>query len=460
MSRRILIVDDDAGARTALEFHFRREGWEVRAAGSAEQALGAVHEFRPDLVLTDVHMGGMSGLELLQRLSAAMPGVDVIVMTGYDDMGTTIQAMRGGAYDFLAKPLDLEQLDLLVARCLRDRAARARSQAGDDGRDADEALAYAVGRSPRMIEIYKLIGMVAGTRAPVLIRGETGTGKELVAGAIHQYGPWADEPFVAINCTAMAESLLESELFGHVKGAFTGADRDRKGKFELAANGTIFLDEIGDTSPAFQAKLLRVIQQKEFHPVGGEKARRTNARVIAATHRNLEELVRQGKFREDLYFRLRVVEMHIPPLRERRDDVPALAQHLLARVARELGKEVRTIPPRVMQMLVEHDWPGNVREMENAILRAAVLARGHALLPEDFDLAPPLTASDDGGGGGEPEPLGTLAEAQRRHVDRVLAHTRGNKSRAARILGISRPRLDRLLAAYASGAADDGEGES
>jgi len=459
VSRRILIVDDDAGARMALEFHFRREGWEVRAAGSAEQALGAVHEFRPDLVLTDVHMDGMTGLELLQRLNAAMPGVDVVVMTGYDDMGTTIQAMRGGAYDFLAKPLDLEQLDLLVARCLRDRAARARAQGGGE---ADERLAYAVGRSPRMIEIYKLIGMVAGTRAPVLIRGETGTGKELVAGAIHEYGPWAAEPFVAINCTAMAESLLESELFGHVRGAFTGADRDRKGKFELAGSGTIFLDEIGDTSPAFQAKLLRVIQQKEFHPVGGEKARTTQARVIAATHRNLEELVRQGKFREDLYFRLRVVEMHIPPLRERRDDIPALAQHLLGRAARELNKEVRVIPPPVMQMLAGHDWPGNVREMENAILRAAVLARGQALSPEDFDLAPPIGSAPAGGesAAAVPEPLGTLAEAQRRHVERVLAHTRGNKSRAARILGISRPRLDRLLAAYHSGAADDDELDS
>jgi two-component system response regulator AtoC len=458
VSRRILVVDDDSAALMALEFHFRREGWEVRAAGSAEQALGTVHDFRPDLVLTDVHMGGMTGLELLDRLHAAMPATDVVVMTGYDDMGTTIQAMRGGAYDFLAKPIDLEQLDLLVARCMRDRAARARAGGGTEA--PDEALAYAVGRSPRMIEIYKLIGMVAGTRAPVLIRGETGTGKELVAGAIHEYGPWAAEPFVAINCTAMAESLLESELFGHVKGAFTGADRDRKGKFELAGSGTIFLDEIGDTSPAFQAKLLRVIQQKEFHPVGGEKARTTQARVIAATHRNLEELVRQGRFREDLYFRLRVVEMTIPPLRERRDDIPALAQHLLARINRELKKEVRVIPPRVMQMLAAHDWPGNVREMENAILRAAVLARGNALSAEDFDLAPSLAAADGGNDAAGPDPLGTLAEAQRRHVERVLAHTRGNKSRAARILGISRPRLDRLLAAYASGATDDEEGDS
>jgi len=452
VSRRILLVDDDASALMALEFHFRREGWEARTASSAEQALGAVHEFRPDIVLTDVHMGEMTGLELLARLHAAMPGTDVIVMTGQDDMGTTIQAMRGGAYDFLAKPIDLEQLDLLAARCMRDRAARSRAAAGVP--EADEALAYAVGRSPRMIEIYKLIGMVAGTRAPVLIRGETGTGKELVAGAIHEYGPWAAEPFVAINCTAMAESLLESELFGHVKGAFTGADRDRKGKFELAGSGTLFLDEIGDTSPAFQAKLLRVIQQKEFHPVGGEKARTTQARVIAATHRNLEELVRQGKFREDLYFRLRVVEMTIPPLRERRDDIPALARHLLARITRELKKDVRSIPPRVMQMLAGHDWPGNVREMENALLRAAVLARGNALSAEDFDLAPPLTGGDAAAAAAH-EPLGTLAEAQRLHVERVLSHTHGNKSRAARILGISRPRLDRLLAAYATGATGD-----
>jgi DNA-binding NtrC family response regulator len=452
MSRRIMIVDDEPSTRAAFEFHFARAGFEVRTAASAESALGQLHDFRPDVLVTDVHMGGMTGLELLGKIQQAMPDTDVIVMTGQEDMGTTIGAIRGGAYDFLAKPVDLDQLDLLVNRCLRDRAARSRAKGGDAASAAD-TLRYGVGRSPQMIEIYKLIGMLSGTRAPVLIRGETGTGKELVARAIHEYSPWAAEPFVAINCTALAESLLESELFGHVKGAFTGAVADRRGKFELAGSGTIFLDEIGDTSPAFQSKLLRVIQEKEFHPVGGERARKTQARVLAATHRPIEELVRQGKFREDLYFRLRVVEIRIPPLRERREDIPVLAEHLLARAARELGKDVRTIPPRVMQMLQEHDWPGNVREMENAIMRAAVMARGSALSPEGFSLAPslaPAVEEEEEGDG-----MVTLAQAQRRHVERVLAHTRGNKSRAARILGISRPRLDRLLAAFQSGATEE-----
>ncbi|HEX2202761.1 MAG TPA: sigma-54 dependent transcriptional regulator [Longimicrobium sp.] len=457
MSRKILIVDDDPSILATFEYHFQRQNFDVRTAGSAEEALGAVHDFRPDLVVTDIQMGGMSGLELLAKLNADAPDVDVVVMTGYEDMRTTISAIRAGAYDYLVKPVDLEQLELVVHRCLRDRGARARAGSANGAAPRD-TLDYGVGRSPKMIEIYKLIGMLAATRTPVLIRGETGTGKELVASAIHNFSPWSSEPFIAINCTALAESLLESELFGHVKGAFTGAVGDRRGKFELAGSGTIFLDEIGDTTPAFQAKLLRVIQQKEFYPVGGERARKTQARVVAATHRPIEALVREGKFREDLYFRLRVVEIEIPPLRERREDIPILAEHLLARAARELKKDVRVIPPRVMQMFVEYDWPGNVREMENAILRAAVLAHGPALAPEQFSLAAPgaaggasPSASGNGGAGGEDDGLGTLAEAQRRHVERVLGHTGGNKSRAARILGISRPRLDRLLAAYQGG---------
>jgi len=454
VSRKILIVDDDAAVRVSYDYHFQHAGFEVRTAGSAEEALGMVHAFHPDLVVTDIQMGGMSGLELLAQVNAKMPEVDVVVMTGYEDMRTAIGAIRAGAYDYLVKPVDLEQLELVIARCLRDRAARSRLGAREEERTG--SMDFGVGRSPRMIEIYKLIGMLSGTRTPVLIRGETGTGKELVANAIHDYSPWASEPFIAINCTALAESLLESELFGHVKGAFTGAIGDRKGKFELAGSGTIFLDEIGDTSPAFQAKLLRVIQQREYHPVGGERAKKTQARVIAATHRPVEELIREGKFREDLYFRLRVVEIDIPPLRERAEDIPILAEHLLAKAARELGKDVRVIPPRVMRMLQEHAWPGNVREMENAIMRAAVLAQGPALTPEHFDLGPSGAApadarhSDDEEGG-----LGTLAEAQRRHVERVLAHTAGNKSAAARVLGISRPRLDRLLAAYQAGETPD-----
>jgi two-component system response regulator HydG len=455
VSRKLLLVDDDPAILVALEFHFLRTNFEVRTAGSAEEALGMLHEYRPDVVLTDVQMGGMSGLELLDAVNRGMPEVDVIVITGYEDMRTTIDAIRNGAYDYLVKPVDLDQLELVVNRCLRDRAARRRGGGGANNgatQAPEQGLDAGVGRSPAMIEIYKLIGMLSSSRTPVLIRGETGTGKELVASAIHNYSPWSGEPFVAINCTALAESLLESELFGHVKGAFTGALGDRRGKFELAGSGTIFLDEIGDTTPSFQAKLLRVLQSREFYPVGSERPRKTQARVIAATHRPIEELIRQNQFREDLYFRLRVVEINLPPLRERKEDIPILAEHLLARAARELGKDVRIIPPRVMQLLQAHTWPGNVREMENSITRAAVLAHGPALSPDHFALQglPGADRADEG----EREEIGTLAQAQRRHVERVLAHTSGNKSRAARILGISRPRLDRLLAQYQAGITE------
>ncbi len=457
MSRKLLLVDDDPAILVALEFHFLRSNFEVRTAASAEEALGMLHEYRPDVVLTDVQMGGMSGLELLDAVNQGMPEVDVIVITGYEDMRTTIGAIRSGAYDYLVKPVDVDQLELVVNRCLRDRAARRRGTGNGNGTAHGGAapvdrLDAGVGRSPQMIEIYKLIGMLSSSRTPVLIRGETGTGKELVASAIHNYSPWSGEPFVAINCTALAESLLESELFGHVKGAFTGALGDRRGKFELAGSGTIFLDEIGDTSPSFQAKLLRVLQAREFYPVGSERPRKTQARVIAATHRPIEELIRQGQFREDLYFRLRVVEINLPPLRERTEDIPILAEHLLARASRELGKDVRIIPPRVMQLLQEHSWPGNVREMENAITRAVVLAHGPALSPDHFALQglPGAQRAADA----EADEIGTLAQAQRRHVERVLAHTSGNKSKAARILGISRPRLDRLLAQYQAGVVE------
>jgi two-component system response regulator HydG len=454
MSRRILVVDDDPQLRVAFEFHLTRSGYEVATAASAEEALGKVHEVDPDVVITDVQMEEMSGLELLQRLGASRPDVDVIVITGYEDMRTTIGAIRDGAYDYLVKPLDLDQLDMVLQRCFRDRAARRRLDGPSPDDRAPDGTALAVGRTPQMIEIYKTIGMLAGTRAPVLIRGETGTGKELIARAIHYHSPQADEPFVAINCTAVAETLLESELFGHVRGAFTGAQADRKGRFELAGSGTIFLDEIGDTSPAFQAKLLRVLQEREFYPVGSEKPRRTDARVVAATHRPVEELIAKGTFREDLYFRLRVVEIRVPPLRERRDDIPVLAEHLLRKAAREIHKDVRIIPASVMKAMQEYDWPGNVREMENAITRAAVLAHGPSVSLETLGLGTLAARA-------APEPRAedsTLEAVERAHVERILKRTSGNKRRAARILGISRPRLDRLLAKYDGIAVPNGNG--
>jgi DNA-binding NtrC family response regulator len=451
MGRKILVVDDDAATREAFELHLLGSGYEVACADSAEVALSTLHRFAPDVILTDVQMGGISGIELLQRVTQISPETHVIVITGYDDMASTIQAIREGAFDYLAKPVDIDQLDLVLQRCFRERAAQKRAGPDTpDGRAVDSGLV--AGRSPQMVEIFKQIGHLASNRAPVLIRGETGTGKELIARAIHDFSQWAAEPFIAINCTAIAESLLESELFGHTRGAFTGALNDRKGRFEQAGLGTLFLDEIGDTSPAFQAKLLRVLQQREFYPVGGERARRTEARVVAATHRPIEELIREGKFREDLYFRLRVVEIQIPPLRERIEDIPLIAEHLLARACRTMHKQVRVIPPDVMRMLQSYEWPGNVREMENAIARAVVLSRGPVLSAEHLPLRS-HASQESGASANAPARLKTLDETEREHVERVLERTGGNKRRAAAILGISRPRLDRLLSKYSMNGA-------
>jgi DNA-binding NtrC family response regulator len=448
MSHRIMVVDDDGPLRSAFEFHLERSGYTVACADSSEQALATVHDFDPDVVISDIQMDGMSGLDLLEKLHAVRPDIDVLIMTGYEDVRTAITAMRQGAYDYLVKPVDLDQFAVLLERCFRDRAARRGS--GSAAPADDDGDSRVVGRSPAMIELFKLIGRLSATRTPVLIRGETGTGKELVARAIHDYSPWAREPFVAINCTAVAETLLESELFGHTRGSFTGAVLDRKGRFELAGSGTIFLDEIGDTSLAFQAKLLRVLQEGEFYPVGSEQPRRTDARVIAATHRPVEELIASGEFREDLYFRLRVVEVAIPPLRDRADDIPVLAEHFLAKASNELHKDVRIIPTAVMSMLRAYPWPGNVRELENAITRAVVMARGISLRVEDFSLSVDLISRRDAGTVGT-----SLEEVERTHVIQILERTGGNKSQAARLLAISRPRLDRILSRVGNGADQD-----
>lgn len=442
-----MVVDDDPQVRTTFEFHLLRSGYQVRCAESAESALSDVHEFGPDVIITDLQMSGMSGIDLLRKINSVGLGIDVIVITAYEGMKSTIAAIREGAYDYLVKPLDVDQLDHVLQRCYRDRVARRRNEHAPAVQESEPDEDFVIGRAPRMIEIYKMIGMLAGNRAPVLVRGETGTGKEMVARAIHFNSPQASEPFIAINCTALTETLLESELFGHVKGSFTGAAVDRKGRFELAGSGTIFFDEIGDTSISFQAKLLRVLQEREFYPVGGERPRKTQARVIAATHQPIEKLIEEGKFREDLYFRLRVVEIVVPPLRDRTEDIPILAGFLLQKAARELHKDVRTIPQSVMRLLQSYEWPGNVREMENALIRAAVLSHGTTLSPEHLSLGNGrVTAS--AGTTNDPE-NDTLDAMEATHVKRVLRRTGGNKRSAAKILGISRPRLDRILDRHA-----------
>jgi DNA-binding NtrC family response regulator len=386
-------------------------------------------------------MPGLDGLELLRLLRQRAPNVAVILMTAYDDLPTVATAMREGAVDFLVKPLELQHLRSVIRRVFEDLEARAQRAEPSKAVEPEGAAEALVGHDPRMIEIFKLVGQLSASRTNVVIRGASGTGKELIARAIHRASPYADRPFVAVNCTALPSTLLESELFGHVKGSFTGASSDRRGRFALAEKGTIFLDEIGDTSVDFQAKLLRVLQEHEYYPVGAEQPERMEARVIAATHRDLEQLVEDGEFREDLYYRLRVVEIVVPPLRERSGDIPTLAEHLVRKVSLAADRPVPMLAPEAMDVLMSHTWPGNVRELENCLTRAVVLATGDVIRPEHLELAPREDAGE----------LGTLEAAEREHVTRVLSATQGHKSKAAEILGISRPRLDRLIEKYRLG---------
>jgi DNA-binding NtrC family response regulator len=446
MPHRLLLVEDDAAVRRALaeslaEERIGDESLDVRTATSAEQALAQVAAQAPEVVLADIRMPGMDGTELLKLLRERAPEIDVILMTAFDDMRTVAWAMRDGAFDFLVKPIRLEELRTVLTRAFADR--RSRGETPPRHPSVAEAESYRldalIGRDPRMIDVYKRVGQLAAGRVNALIRGETGTGKELVARAIHYNSPYAAEPFIAVNCTAIPEPLLESELFGHVRGAFTGAVADRKGRFALSGQGTIFLDEVGDTSPEFQAKLLRVLESHEYYPVGAERAERTEARVLAATHRDLEQLMESGRFREDLYYRLRIVEIVLPPLRERPDDIPLLARHFIRRTSRELQRPEPSLAPEALQALLAHHWPGNVRELEHCLTRAVVLATGGVVRPEHLSLVLPQR---------EQQSFPALEAVEREHVVRALAAAEGNRTRAAELLGVSKPRLYRLLAKH------------
>jgi DNA-binding NtrC family response regulator len=440
MRGRVLIVDDDRVVRESLRDALSSDVLEVRCVEDAIGALASLDGYRPDVLLADVRMPAMDGLELLGVLRERAPEIDVVLMTAFDDMATVVTAMRQGATDFLVKPLDVIELRRRLTRVLDDRRARSRAHRNPPPEAELTTRDELVGHDPRMIEIFKLVGRVAASGTSVLIRGESGTGKELIARAIHRNSSGAGEPFVPVNCTALPSTLLESELFGHVKGSFTGAHADRGGRFAQAGRGTIFLDEIGDTSAEFQSKLLRVLQEREFHPVGADQPLRTEARVVAATHRDLEGLVAGGQFRADLYYRLKVVEICIPPLRDRPSDLPFLADHLLERVARSLGRPRPVLEREAVTRLEAHDWPGNVRELENCLQRAMVLATGDVIRAEHLPLGPELDrpASD----------LANLEHVERDHIERVYTATGRHKSRTAEILAVSRPRLDRLLRKY------------
>jgi two-component system response regulator HydG len=456
---RLLLVDDDEEACRLLAEVLEREAYVVVPALSADEALLKVDQVGPfDAVLTDLRMPGKSGLDLLRVLRERDPGALVLVLTAFGDAAVAGEAIRAGAYDFISKPYDLAALRETLARSLgRRRLAGLRRDSDAEaglGTAAPAAGPALVGHSPAIIEVMKTLARVAPSQATVLVLGETGTGKELVARTLHRFSDRAERRFVAVNCSALAEGLLESELFGHVRGAFTGAGTSRPGLFREADRGTLFLDEIGDVSPGLQARLLRAVQEHEIVPVGSETPIGVDVRVIAATHRDLPELVRQGRFREDLYYRLNVVTLTLPPLRARRQDVPLLIDHFLRELVARHGRGPVAVDPEAQRRLLAYDWPGNIRELQNVLERAMLLAEQDVIGPEHLPpdvraplggSAAPAAAPTAGGEAPDPSPLRSLEEVDRDHVLRVLTAMRGNRDETSRVLGISRRTLSRMI---------------
>ena len=438
----ILVIDDNRLIRQTFKSHLTSEGFDVSLASDGREGVERFRQDGPDLVILDIHLPLLDGLEVLQKIREIDPKAYVIMITAFDDMKTTVEAMKLGAFEYICKPIDYDDLLISIHKAQRMQEMDTKLDYLVMEASQEWSIDNIVGRTSAMRDVFKTIGMLSRSTTTVLIRGESGTGKELVARAIHYNSVNRQEPFVAVNCTALAEGLLESELFGHMRGAFTGAVRDNRGKIEIAQNGTLFLDEIGDISPSLQAKLLRVVENREFSRVGGEKVQRTEARIIGATNRDLEELVRKGQFREDLYYRLEVVEIRLPPLRERREDIPDLVGHLLEKINRHLHTNVRKVPDSVLKSLVAYDWKGNVRELENALTRAVTLSHGDVLLAEHL----PLARSE--GGSLLPTELTSLKDMEKKYIDHVLRRTRWNKSRASEVLGITRPTLDKKIKDY------------
>ncbi len=450
----LLLVDDDSSLLETLKMHFEdrldKAGnpFLVTAAGHGKEALRLVERDKPDLIILDMMLPDGSSLDILPTFRKLAPNSPVIIITAHYDMETTIRAMKLGAFDYLHKPFrDPSALDAVVDRAMEVR--RLSRKAMTRPSVVPTRVGDIVGVSARMQGILKEVGKIAASRASVLITGESGTGKELIAKVIHNFSDENERPFVGINCSAIVDTLLESELFGHEKGSFTGAQNSKPGKFEIAEQGTVFLDEIGDLSLPLQAKLLRVLQEREFERVGGVKRIPLQARVIAATNRLLENEVNQSRFREDLFQRLKVVTLEMPPLRERKEDIPVLVQHLLAKINEKVHKQVTTVPVDVMRHLCALHWPGNVRELENVLTRAVVLSPGGVLLREylpSFDNEPNSLLRK-----AKPEPLASLAEVERVHILKALDATSGHKGKACQLLGISRPTLERKLRKYRHG---------
>jgi len=450
MSTRILVIDDDQSMCELLQESLERSGWQVEWRTRGDEGLELMREKDFDVVITDVNLENMSGHDLCRNLTENRPDTPVIVITAYGNMSSAISAIRAGAYDFINKPIDMAQLAHVIDRAvqhrhLREEVKRLTSEASKGGR----GVGALTGESRAMRKVYDLIRRVADTDTTVLLSGESGTGKELVARALHTESARANMPFVAINCAAVPASLLESELFGHMKGAFTDAKNTRKGLLEQASGGTLLLDEIGEMPLEMQPKLLRVLQERQVRPVGGNAVVPVDCRIIAATNRDLESEVEEQRFREDLYYRLNVVQIHIPPLRARGNDVLVLAQHFVRKFAERMGKGVTGISSEAAKKLLDYDWPGNVRQLENSMERAVTLTRFEQITVEDL---PERISRYEGSritlGDIDSEHMLTLDELEKRYIERVLKAAQGNKTQAAKLLGVDRRTLYRKLERY------------
>lgn len=440
----VLVIDDEEAIQESLEMFLREKRLTVYTADTGFNGLQKFIQFHPMVVILDIRLPDTSGLEILQRIMEIDPDAKVIMITAYHDMETTIEAMRHGAYDYIHKPIDVDELDNAVSKSLLIAAATHCSPTLPAPSQDNEGKHKIIGHTPAMRSLFKTIGLLAANRATVLIEGETGSGKELIARVIHESSIFSDHPYVTVDCTTLVDNLFESELFGYEKGAFTGAVETKRGRLELAGQGTIFFDEVGDLPLPLQAKLLRFLEYREFSRVGGTHTLCSKARIIAATNHQLSDLVSVGRFRQDLHFRLNVITLSVPPLRDRLDDVPELVQFFLSRINRDLGTKVIRVEDRVMSLLQSHSWPGNVRELKNLLIKAILESRGSVLLADVISsvLSSSQTESPDH------VSSGSLQESEKKPILSALMKTNGNLSAAARILGISRPTLRKRLKSY------------
>jgi DNA-binding NtrC family response regulator len=448
----LLIVDDDDVSCRLFTEVLEGEGYQVQQAQSGEEAIERLRSEAYDLLLVDVRMPGISGLDVTRAMRQEQPQLPIIVMTAFGSIETAVEAIQEGAFDYVSKPMNLDELKKIVSRALKQRELRSLSHASIKGIEDPEQQKTIIGRSPAMVEVFKLVARVAPSKSTVLILGESGTGKEVIARSIHRHSGRAQRPFVAVDCGALTETLLESELFGHARGAFTGAVSDKKGVFQLAHGGTCFLDEIGDISANMQAKLLRVLQEEEVRPVGAKDWVKIDVRVMAATNKDLADRVKSGSFREDLYYRLNVVAIRLPPLRERPEDIEALAETFIHRYSQLARKRITGISHEALERLKTYSWPGNVRQLENAIERAVVLSAHPVLtledLPREVRVDSPALEEKTERGLLPVSDMPSLEEVKRRYALYVIDRVRGNMSQAAKILNVDRRSLYRMLARW------------